>query len=105
MKPTELRIGNWYNSVKFNQPVQLTAEDIYDLVARSDGADISHYISEMFEPIELNEEWIEKFPKGLKLPKWIRYVHQAQNWHYWNNQQKELDIKYFALTDEELKCE
>ena len=61
LKPIDLHIGGWYNSVKFNKPVQLQAEDIYELVARADGADISHYISEMFEPITLTEEWLVKF--------------------------------------------
>jgi hypothetical protein len=56
MKATELRIGSTYQSVKFNQPVKLTAEDICELVKRAEGADIDDYIDEMFQPIPLVEE-------------------------------------------------
>ena len=61
LTPQELRIGNWYNSVKFNKPVTLTAEDIYEVVFRAEGANISHYINEMFDPIPLDEDWLVKF--------------------------------------------
>jgi len=60
MKENELRIGSTYHSVKFNQPVKLTAYDISELVRRSDGANISHYIDEIMKPIPLTEEWLGK---------------------------------------------
>lgn len=58
LQPKDLIIGNWYHSVKFNKPVRLTATDIYDLVANADGANIDSYISGMFDPIPLTEEWL-----------------------------------------------
>ncbi len=117
MKATELRIGNWFNSVKFNTPVQCTLSDLYDLCANSEGAYNNPPIDDMFEPIPLTEEWLIKF--GFKVEPdddftiWqkgqleglydfkdgtyeynstvleIKYVHQLQN-------------LYFALTGEEL---
>lgn len=61
LRERDLIIENWYHSVKWDKPVQLTATDIYDLVANSDGANISSYISDMFTPIPLSEEWLVKF--------------------------------------------
>jgi hypothetical protein len=56
----ELRIGNWYKSVKFGVPVQCTLTDFYDLCAKSDGATDHPPIDKMFEPIQLTEEWALK---------------------------------------------
>ncbi|MCK5605295.1 hypothetical protein KAR91_25610 [Candidatus Pacearchaeota archaeon] len=61
MKAIDLHVGYWYNSVKWDKPVILTAEDIHELVCRADGANISDYIDEMFTPIPLTEEWLIKF--------------------------------------------
>ena len=61
MKASELRIGNWYRSVKFNVPVKCDITDFYDLCAKSDGATEHPPIDEMFEPIPLTEEWLLKF--------------------------------------------
>ncbi|GAG14805.1 unnamed protein product, partial [marine sediment metagenome] len=37
------------------------------------------------------EEWLVKARyKREDVPSWIEYVHQLQNWYYWNNRQKEL---------------
>lgn len=63
LKQSDLRIGNTYNSVKFNTPVRLTAEDIWELVARAEGASIETYIEEMFDPIPLTEEILLKCPE------------------------------------------
>lgn len=73
MKVQELRIGNYYNSVKWGKPVQCTLEDFYDLCAKADGASDHPPIDEMFEPIPLTEEWLKKF--GFKL------IHK-ENKHY-----------------------
>ena len=61
LRPEDLRINSWYHSVKWDKPVQLTAEDIYNLVANADGANISSYISDMFTPIPLSEDWLKRF--------------------------------------------
>ena len=33
-----------------------------------------------------------KFGKEIKYPKWIKYLHELQNWYYWENGKKELEI-------------
>ncbi len=125
MKGQDLTIGNWYHSVKFNTPVKLTAEDIYNLVADADGASIDHYIDEMFKPISLTESWLVKF--GLKKSKFdgyeIRlkrkgyeftyYLYYDKGEMYTGNQEHfgcfqvkhvhQLQNLYRSLTDEELE--
>lgn len=61
MKKEELRIGNWYLSVKFGVPVRCELSDLYELCVRSDGAYNDPPIGEMFEAIPLTREWLEKF--------------------------------------------
>lgn len=69
MKASDLKIGSTYKSVKFNKPVTLTAEDIYELVIKAEGANIESYIDEMLKPIELTEELLIKF--GFKKRKGV----------------------------------
>ncbi len=61
MRAIDLRIGNWYNSVKFNQPVKCELSDLRELYIMSDGAYNDPPIDEMFEPLPLTEEWLIKF--------------------------------------------
>jgi hypothetical protein len=61
MKANELRIGNWYTSVKFEVPVYCELSDLHELCVRSDGAYNDPPIDSMFEPIPLTEEWLLKF--------------------------------------------
>lgn len=61
MKANELRINNWYKSVKFGVPVQCDLSDLMELCHRSDGAYNDPPIDEMFDPIPLAEEWLLKF--------------------------------------------
>lgn len=111
MKKEELRIGNWYQSVKWQVPVRCDLTDLFNLYANTDGAVEDPPIDDMFEPIPLTEEWLLKLGfkplvndyqiKGLIIHKrkrgfivrksipQIQYVHQLQ-------------ILYFALTGEEL---
>lgn len=60
IQASHLRIGNWYNSVRFNKPVQCELSDLYDLCAKSDGAYNDPPINEMFEPIPFTKKWSEK---------------------------------------------
>ena len=60
MKKEELRIGNWYHSIKFGVPVMCDLTYLYNLSAIADGADDDPPINEMFEPIILTEEWLLK---------------------------------------------
>ncbi len=114
MKKEELRIGNWYQSVKWGVPVRCDLTDLYNLSANADGADDDPPIDEMFAPILLTEEWLKKLGfkplkndfqmKGLIIHKRKRgfivrrsiqqlfYVHQLQN-------------LYFALTGSELEIQ
>ena len=61
MKANELRINNWYMSVKFDVPVQCDLSDLMELYYKSDGAIDDPPIDEMFEPIHISEEWLIKF--------------------------------------------
>lgn len=59
MEPKDLRIGNYYNSVKFNIPVRLELSDLMELYYKCDGAELdSEIISEMINPIVLTEKWL-----------------------------------------------
>jgi len=60
IKPQDLRIGNWYLSVKFGIPVKCDLSDLYNLCANADGATDHPPIDQMFEPIALTEEWLLK---------------------------------------------
>lgn len=44
---------------------------------------------EELEPIPL-DEFLKKEIK-IKYPEWIKYLHELQNWYYWQNDKKELD--------------
>lgn len=108
MKPIELRIGNWYMSVKFKTPVQCDLSDLYNLCANSDGAYNDPPIDDMFAPIPLTEDWLKKagvnernvlgetwnrqFIDNYEIPGWIKYVHELQNWYYWTFSKTELEI-------------
>lgn len=47
---------------------------------------------EDFEPVSLTNEWTNRLNKKIKYPEWIQYVHELQNWYYWNNERKELEL-------------
>ncbi|MDQ6756976.1 MAG: hypothetical protein M3004_08570 [Bacteroidota bacterium] len=47
---------------------------------------------EELEPIPITEDILKKMSKKIKYPKWIKYVHELQNWFYWNNNKKEIEI-------------
>lgn len=79
LEAKEVRLGNLVSHQKDIHEVSVKLLNAWDALKISG--------------IPLTEEWLEKFPKGLELPKWIKFVHQAQNWYYWNNEQKELEIK------------
>lgn len=114
----EIRVGNWYHSVKWNKPVQCELEDFYELCAKSDGATNHPPIDEVFEPIPLTSEWIEKFGfekinhriDGIIYKKdWLRISEHCQplDWcgGYLHNNCKyvhTLQNLFFALTGSEL---
>lgn len=84
MKTLELRIGN----LVYDDYESVT--EVYALtISEVNNDDMTH----LYTPIPLTEEWLLKLPEGLKFPEWIKSVHELQNWHYWNNNKKELTIK------------
>jgi hypothetical protein len=91
MKVNELRIGNWVTLVNKdifkNIDYQIDAFDIYKASEFPD-------LSEAMLPIPLNEEWLLKFRYTREdIPNWIEFVHDLQNWYYYNNKKKELTLK------------
>lgn len=46
-----------------------------------------------FKPIPLTEEILLKCPNDLIFPEWIKFLHDLQNWYFYNNNKKELDFK------------
>lgn len=86
LKINELRIGNYFLSTK-------EADKPY-VITKASGSIIDYceckYI--YFKPIPLTEEWLLKLPNKLIYPEWIKYLHELQNWYYWNNEKKELHI-------------
>ena len=53
----------------------------------------THYASyEDLIPIPLTEIIAGSLDKKIKYPGWIQYLHELQNWHYWNSGKKELNI-------------
>ena len=61
MKAIELRIGNWYNSIKFNTPIRLQLEDFAEASAHADGSDSLEWFDTHIEPIPLTEQWLKDF--------------------------------------------
>lgn len=59
-----------------------------DIVTR----DISYASYKELIPIPLKEIILKKPDKRIRHPKWILYVHELQNWYYWANEKKELQI-------------
>jgi len=68
ISPSDLRIGNWFMSVKWNKPVQCHLTDLYELCILADGATDDPPIDKIFTPIPLTEQWLVKL--GFK--KWGR---------------------------------
>lgn len=85
MNEKELRVGNYI----YNIGDALTIVDsdiIHDIFIQSK-------VHPRYYPIKLTEEWLDKLPGGLEYPKWIKYVHDLQNWYYYNNQKQEIVFK------------
>jgi hypothetical protein len=100
IKANELRIGNYVALTKeakedFQNIIGEKTNDCYDITFfNPDGVDFDGYDFTFNElkPIPLTEDWLLKLPKDLVYPDWIEFVHDLQNWYYWNNNKKELII-------------
>ena len=79
------------NEVKIGNYVTNSKGDIFQITT---GAFYLYHQNKEWDvlPIELTEEWMLRLPKGLEYPKWIKYLHDLQNWFYLNNEKKELHI-------------
>lgn len=47
---------------------------------------------EQFMPIPLDETTLNNFDNKISYPEWIQYLHELQNWYYWEHEKKELEI-------------
>jgi len=71
LSANELRINNWFNSVKFNTPVYLELSDLAELYYRCYGAEIdSDIIADFITPIELTEKWLIKSEYEEEIREW-----------------------------------
>jgi hypothetical protein len=43
-------------------------------------------------PIPLSENVLQMTAVKIKYPKWIQYLHELQNWFYWENEKRELEL-------------
>lgn len=50
------------------------------------------------KPVSLKEEWLKETIKNINYPKWIKYLHELQNWYYWTHHKNKLRIKINNLT-------
>jgi hypothetical protein len=83
MTVKELRIGNW---VMGNKPFQISINTLnmaYNHALANNGEG-------RYSPIPLTEDWLIRLPKGFEYPDWIKFVHDLQNWYYYNNNKIEL---------------
>ena len=59
MKDMDLRIGNCYNSIKFNTPIKLHLEDFAEASVHADGSDSLEWFDTHIESIPLTEQWLK----------------------------------------------
>ncbi len=81
MKLSDLRVGNWYMSVKFGVPVRCTLEDFYELYVLADGATSDPPIDQIFEPLPLTEDRVRSFgfePHGIRRDYYLWYIHDTR---------------------------
>jgi hypothetical protein len=100
---TELREGNYVLanlligcSLFSEAIVKLNSLDSDSVSLEIDYPD-SEYIEEetvsydFLQPILLNKEWRTVLNVNFEYPSYIKYVHELQNWYFWNNKKKEID--------------
>ena len=122
MKANELRIGNWIEGIKIENPIRIINDSIaynyYNERFEIDGIDIKYY-----KPIPLTKEWLKRFgfekinnslTSRLYSNKVFEIMTDGVTFHFWIYDNCDggfkLDIKhvhelqnlYFALTGEEL---
>ena len=107
MKSNQFRLGNLVKlniNDTFSDRTPYFGKNIYRVVAILDDSikiDLGFESQQRvllddpkLKPIKLTEEWLLKFDKNIKIPKWIKHVHALQNWYWVENKcKKELYIK------------
>jgi hypothetical protein len=48
---------------------------------------------EELRPIPLTELSLIELNKKIEHPTWIQFLHELQNWYYWENGKKELELE------------
>ncbi|MGI8581802.1 MAG: hypothetical protein ACR2KX_06395 [Chitinophagaceae bacterium] len=112
IQPEELRIGNrvFWKPIFSNSNILMQVE-LTSVLQDKAGYIHSHleHRAEPFEddmitkeipfasfeelmPIPVSDIWLEKISKKLPSPQWIQYLHELQNWYYWENEKRELEI-------------
>lgn len=90
MNSKDFRIGNL---VYYNIEDSMDERKAWDEVSPIDYDDLrcfeQYEDNSEYKLIPLTKEWLLKLPNSLKYPNWIKYVHELQNWYYWNNNKKE----------------
>ena len=93
MEAKDLRIGNWVRQPKDTLSTKYYPLDEFEW-SLEDFSDLENggYSIDMVEGIPLTEEWLLKLKEPIVIPDWIEYVHDLQNWYYYNNKKKELEF-------------
>ncbi len=82
MKIEDLRIGNYYQSTKFQIPVKCEMSDIMEICLIADGTIPSEKdVGSLFQPIKLTEQWLIDLGFNCK--------NEQLDYHIW-----EIDIMY-----------
>jgi len=97
MKSTELRIGNLVYDVSDRVEIieSVFSGTLKVFVHSLSKETLSEVLLSDIKPIPLTEEWLLRMKDNdnkTAFPDWIKYVHEAQNWYYWNNNKTELKI-------------
>jgi hypothetical protein len=108
MDTRELRLGNlvFDNEDRSDARIfKVERIDTPEYAEWNDGEEYNAYVSILGKtckdgiyslkpsPIPLNEEWLLKMGFEEKYPEWIKFVHELQNWYYYNHNKKELEVK------------
>ncbi len=91
MQPRETRVGN---KVSYNGVVYcLLCVSIDEPFLDNSKFFAGEITWKNLKGVCIEEEWLKDTIKGINYPKWIKYLHELQNWYYWTHKKKELELK------------
>ena len=116
IKANELRIGNWVfwnpNFIHQHLTIELMVLEVTAILHDKIGytsvnienrsepfeddlitTDTLYKSLEELQSIPLTDDWLKKLPAKINYPHWVKYLHEFQNWYYWNNDKKEAEIQ------------